>query len=91
MKTSTFFALLSAAAGALAIPNVVEARQKSTTTTTPDLPCPTNPANCAAKQNGHLVCLSNGVWCQYVDSTYGTPAFFPVDLTLPCPACLPSS
>ncbi|KAI5920422.1 hypothetical protein F4810DRAFT_713599 [Camillea tinctor] len=93
MKSTFLLTLLPAV---LAAPNLMQGRQDSTTTTTSapttttsDLPCPTNPDNCAAR-GGHLICLNAGVWCRYTDPTRGTPAFFPVDLAGPCPSCLPS-
>ncbi|KAK7961905.1 uncharacterized protein PG986_002730 [Apiospora aurea] len=63
------------------------------TATTPaeELPCPTNPPNCAAKLDGHLVCMAGGVWCRYTDATaHWTPGFYPVNYAGPCPPCLPS-
>ncbi|KAI0593789.1 hypothetical protein F4775DRAFT_576535 [Biscogniauxia sp. FL1348] len=105
MKSTLLLALLPAA-GVLAAPNLMQGRQDSsvtsittsattssvtsTTTTTSDLPCPTTPDNCAERQDGHLICLNSRVWCRYTDPTRGTPAFFPLDLTAPCPSCLPT-
>ncbi|KAI1495363.1 hypothetical protein F5X96DRAFT_613193 [Biscogniauxia mediterranea] len=101
---STLLALLLPAAAVLAAPNLImHGRQDSdstttttssstipTTTTTSDLPCPTTPDTCADREGGHLICLNSAVWCRYTDATRGTPAFFPVNLTAPCPECLSS-
>ncbi|KAI1505394.1 hypothetical protein F5X99DRAFT_367841 [Biscogniauxia marginata] len=92
MKTSVLLALLPAV---LAAPNVMVARQDTTTTTSAtttasDLPCPITPANCAEREDGHLICLNSAVWCRYTDPARHTPAFFPVNLTAPCPSCLSS-
>ncbi|KAK7914142.1 hypothetical protein PG985_011845 [Apiospora marii] len=65
----------------------------ASTTTTPaeELPCPTNPPNCAAKLDGHLICMVGGVWCHYTDEAqHWTPGFYPVNYAGPCPPCLPS-
>lgn len=64
-----------------------------TTTTTPaeELPCPTNPPACAAKLDGHLICMAGGVWCHYTDEAqHWTPGFYPVNYAGPCPPCLPT-
>jgi len=69
------------------------AQPPSSTTTAPgeELPCPTNPPACAAKLDGHLICMAGGVWCHYTDATqHWTPGFYPVNYAGPCPPCLPS-
>ncbi|KAI0020227.1 hypothetical protein F4780DRAFT_385985 [Xylariomycetidae sp. FL0641] len=95
MQTSFFFTLL-AAAGVMAMPNAIHARDTTSTPTSSATPtsttaeyCPTAPASCT-ERDGDLFCLpGEGVWCVYKDPMYGTPAFFPVNMTLPCPACIP--
>ncbi|RYC61221.1 hypothetical protein CHU98_g5001 [Xylaria longipes] len=84
MRASFILALLPAT-GALA---ALLPRQDPTTTASSSIPCPTTPANCAAKLNGHLVCLNSRTWCLYTDTTRYTPAFFPVDLDNACAPCL---
>ncbi|KAI1633863.1 hypothetical protein F4809DRAFT_621626 [Biscogniauxia mediterranea] len=104
--STLLLALLLPAAAVLAAPNLMQQgrRQDSasttttssstttaaTTTDTSDLPCPTAPDTCADREGGHLICLNSAVWCRYTDATRGTPAFFPVNLTAPCPSCLSS-
>ncbi|KAI0867440.1 hypothetical protein GGS24DRAFT_293916 [Hypoxylon argillaceum] len=90
MRASFIFALLPATCTfAAMIP-----RQDSTSsaapsaTSSPAIPCPTAPDNCASKLNGHLICLNARTWCLYTDTTRYTPAFFPVDLENPCAPCL---
>ncbi|KAK6859655.1 hypothetical protein PG995_003291 [Apiospora arundinis] len=61
------------------------------TPTGTELPCPTNPPNCASKLDGHVICMAGGVWCRYTDaSAHWTPGFFPINYAGPCPPCLPS-
>ncbi|GAP84075.1 hypothetical protein SAMD00023353_0601500 [Rosellinia necatrix] len=60
----------------------------ATATSSPEIPCPTAPASCASRLNGHLVCLNSRTWCLYTDTTRYTPGFFPVDLENACAPCL---
>ncbi|KAK8061839.1 hypothetical protein PG994_008205 [Apiospora phragmitis] len=106
MKTSFFLTLLPAAAVGLAAPNnyarqdapstvilSTTAEPPASTTTTPaeELPCPTTPPACAAKLDGHVICMAGGVWCRYTDaSAHWTPGFYPINYAGPCPPCLPS-
>ncbi|GAW12493.1 hypothetical protein ANO14919_018630 [Xylariales sp. No.14919] len=90
MRASLILALLPATIiSAAMLPRQGAAYSEDpTSTTSSDLPCPTTPANCASRANGHLICLNARTWCLYTDSTRHTPAFFPVDLDNPCAPCL---
>ncbi|KAK8072767.1 hypothetical protein PG996_006115 [Apiospora saccharicola] len=91
MKTSFFLTLLPAAAVVLAMPNNYARQDAPTTTPAEELPCPTNPPACAAKLDGHLICMAGGVWCHYTDEAqHWTPGFYPVNYAGPCPPCLPT-
>ncbi|KAI8633260.1 hypothetical protein F5Y19DRAFT_471529 [Xylariaceae sp. FL1651] len=90
MKASILFALLSASSVfAAVVPqqdfHVRAYSDAPTSTTSSVIPCPTTPAECASRLDGHLICLNARTWCRYTDTARYTPAFFPVDLNNPYP------
>ncbi|KAI0196644.1 hypothetical protein EV127DRAFT_417235 [Xylaria flabelliformis] len=87
MKASFILALLPATA-VLAARLPRQSTETPTATTSPSIPCPTTPADCASRLNGSLICLNARTWCMYTDTARYTPAFYPVDLANPCAPCL---
>ncbi|KAI0388753.1 hypothetical protein F5Y17DRAFT_463403 [Xylariaceae sp. FL0594] len=93
MRASTVLALLSTATAAVAgvVPKPGPGGSPTSRATSDDsIPCPTTPTDCSSRLNGHLICLNARTWCNYVDTTRYTPAYYPVDLVNPCASCLPT-